>query len=119
MEERRKFVRCPALAEVTYTVLPSTTPQQTFSKDVSGGGSSIVTDKTLSPGTSLQVAMKLPSREQPVNFIGEVVWSQQYEIIDPNVRRKSVETGVRFSEIAPADQEAVEGFVFRHLRSII
>ena len=107
MEERRKFVRCPALAEVTYTVLPSGATQRTVSKDIGGGGVCFFADKALTPGTQLQVAMKAPGWEQPVHFTAEVVWSEPYEVVGKTERQRAVEVGVRFLEIAPQDQEAV------------
>jgi c-di-GMP-binding flagellar brake protein YcgR len=107
MEERRRFVRLETRVDVTYIVLPSGRAQQTASKDISGEGSCFLTEKPLTPGTSLQVALKLPGREHPVNFTGEVVWSQPYEVIGKTDRQHAVETGVRFAEIAPQDQEAV------------
>lgn len=107
MEERRRFVRLDTRLDVTYTVLPSGSPQQTVLKNLGGGGICLFADRVLKPGTCLQVAMKLPGREPPVNFTAEVVWSEPYEVIGRTERRKAVEVGVRFLEIAPQDQEAI------------
>ena len=107
MEERRQFVRLDTRLEIQYSVLPSEAPQAATTKDVGGGGICIFADKDLRPGTRLQVAMKLPGREQPVNFTAEVVWSESYEMIGKTERKRSVEAGVRFIEIAPQDQETV------------
>jgi c-di-GMP-binding flagellar brake protein YcgR len=116
MEERRRFVRVPARAQLTYTVLPDTHSRQTVTKDVSRGGVACATDKPLPPGASLQVAMTLPGRDTPAHFIGEVVWSQTQETITRSSRERYAETGMRFSEIAPLDQDAVETLVARFLR---
>ena len=107
MEERRRFVRLDTRLDVTYTVLPSGATQRTVAKNIGGGGICLFADKVLTPGTQLQVAMKLPGREQPANFTAEVVWSEPYEVIGKTERQRAVEVGVRFLEIAPQDQAAV------------
>ena len=107
MEERRKFVRLDTRLEVTYTVLPSGSAQHTVSKGIGGGGLCFFSDQPLAAGTCLQMAMKLPGREQPVHFTAEVVWSEPYEVIGKTERQRAVEVGVRFLEVAPKDLEAV------------
>ena len=107
MEERRKFVRLDTRLDVNYTVLPAGKPQHTITKGVGGGGVCFFTERVLLPGSRLQVAMKLPHHEHPVNFTAEVIWSEQYEVIGKTERRRAVETGVHFVEIAPKDREAV------------
>ena len=116
MEERRRFVRLDTRLEVNYTVLPSGSPRQTVSKDISGGGICLFADRLLPIGTRLQVGMKLPGREQPVNFTADVVWSEQYEVIGKTQRDRAVEIGVRFVEIAPQDREAVMQHVILSLK---
>ncbi len=107
MEERRKFVRLDTRLDVTYTILPSGTAKETVTKGVGGGGICIFTEQALPAGTRLQVALKLPGLERPVNFIGEIVWSEQYETIGKSERRRSIEAGLRFVEIAPQDRDTV------------
>ena len=107
MEERRTFVRLDTRLEATYAVLPAGQKTGVVTKDIGGGGICLFTDTVLIAGTRLQVAMKLPGSEQAVNFVGEVVWSEAYEVIGKTERRRAVETGLRFVEIAPADQQAV------------
>ena len=107
MEERRQFVRLDTRLEIQYSVLPSEPPKTAVTKDISGNGVCLFADKELAPGTRLQVAMKLPGREIPVNFTAEVMWSEAYEMIGKSQRQRSVEVGVRFVEVSPQDQEAV------------
>ena len=73
MEERRRFVRLDTRLEVTYTVLPSGSPQRVVTRDVGGGGICFFADRVLQPGTRLQISMKLPDREEGVHFTAEVV----------------------------------------------
>ena len=116
MEERRHFVRLDTRLEVTYTVLPATQAQQTVTKGIGGGGICFFSDSELKPGERLQVAIKLPSREQPVNCIAEVVWCEPYEVIGKTGRQRSIEVGVRFLQIAPQDQDAVMQHVILSLK---
>jgi len=107
MEERRRFVRLDTRLEVSYTELPQPAAKRSVTKDISGGGVCLFAEKVIPPGTHLQVSMKLPNREQPVHFTGEVVWSEAYEVIGKTERQRAVEAGIRFVEIAPQDQEAI------------
>lgn len=116
MEERRRFVRLDTRVEVAYTVLPSGTALRAVTKDLGGGGLRFFTEKPLAPGTQLQAAISLPGRDQPVNAIAEVVWSEQHEVIGRTDRQRSVENGARCVEIAPVDQEALAQFVASRLK---
>ncbi len=116
MDERRRFVRLDARLDVVHAVLPSGTMQPTLSKDVSGGGLRLFTDRPLASGTQLQMAIKLPGRETPVNAIGEVVWSEEAHTTGKSERQRSVEIGVRTVEIAPQDHEALTEHVIASLR---
>ena len=107
MEERRRFVRLDTRLEVEYTVLPTGSPRVTVSKDISGGGICLFADRVLPVGTKLQIAMRLPGREQPAHFTAEVMWSEQYEVIGRTQQDKAVEVGVRFVDISPQDREAI------------
>ena len=118
MEERRRLVRLETPVEVSYAVLPEGSKQRTAAKNVSGNGLCLSTEKPLPPGAQLQVGMKLPDREQPVNAVAEAVWSAASEVVDKTGRQRSVETGVRFTEIAPQDRDALAQFVFRTLQLI-
>ena len=116
MEERRQFVRLDTRLETSYTVLPTGTAKTLITKDIGGGGVCLFADKPLSAGTRLQVSMKLPGRDAPVNFTGEVVWSEEYEMIGKTQRQKAVEAGIRFVEISPQDREAVMQHVILSLK---
>ena len=116
MEERRQFVRLDTRLDITYAVLPSGQAQQTVVKNVSGSGVCIFLKQAVPQGSRLQVAMKLPGREQPVNFTAEVVWCERYEMIGQTERQQAVEAGVRFVEISPADREAILQHVILQLQ---
>lgn len=116
MEQRRKFVRLDTRIEVTYTVLPSTHERRTVTKNIGGGGICFFAEEVLAPGTHIRAAMRLPDRQLPVSFTAEVVWSEAYEVVGQTERRKAVEVGVRFLEIAPEDQQAIMQHVVLSLK---
>lgn len=107
MEERRQFVRLDTRLDAKYTILPAGTMSTSVTKDISGGGICLFTDKVMEQGQQLQVSLTLPGREQPVNFTGEVAWCEAYEMIGQSSRQRAVEVGLRFLEISPQDQDAV------------
>ena len=117
MDERRRFVRLDTRLEVSYSVLPSGKMEGASTKDISGSGVCLFTNQVLPAGTHLQVSMKLPDRDKPVNFTAEVVWSEAYEVIGKTERRRAAETGVRFLEVSPQDQDAVMQHVILSLKS--
>ena len=117
MEERRRFVRLDTRANVSFTVLATGASVQAVSKNMGGGGMCFFSDKTLTPGTCLQVSMILPGRDQPVRFTAEVVWSEPYEVIGKTERQRAVEVGVRFLDIAPDDQQKIMQHVVLSLKS--
>ena len=116
MEERRRFVRLDTYLDVTYNVLPGSPAHYSVMKDVGAGGFCLVTENVLKAGTRLQIALKLPEREQPVACLGEVAWSEGYEISTKTGTRRAVETGVRFVEITPEDREALMRHVILKLQ---
>ena len=115
-EERRRFVRLDTRLDASYSVLPSGKMEGSATKDVSGRGLCLFTTQVLASGTRLQVSMKLPDRDRPVNFTAEVIWSERYEMIGKTERRQAVETGVRIVEIAPQDQDTLMQHVILSLQ---
>ncbi len=113
MPERRQFVRVDSRCQVTYTTLAGIR-QGGVTKNISVGGVCFSTAELLTPGTRLQVAMTLPPREQPVRFVGEVAWSEQYQVADGTPGQLPVDVGIRFIEIAQADRDAVTQYVAQH-----
>ncbi len=116
MEERRQFVRLDTRLEVHYTLLPEGRAKRTVTKDISGAGICLFTEEPLPAGTRLQVAMKVPDQETPIHFTAEVVWSESYEMVGKTERRRSVESGIKFVEVAPKDRESVMQHVILSLR---
>lgn len=116
MEEARQHVRSGVRAPVAYAVLPAGTAQECQSRDVSVTGMRLAMEQVLPAGTQLQLAVALPGVEEPVNAIAEVVWSREERITGKSGQQTSVHAGVRFTEIAPKDQELISGVVAHQLR---
>lgn len=116
MQERRQFVRLDMRVEVTYTVLPATQGTRSVTKNIGGGGICFYADEVVPPGTLVQVVMRIPDRELPVTFTGEVIWSERYEVISKGVHRRAGEVGVQFVNIDEEDQQALVEHVLSSLQ---
>ena len=116
MEEPRRYVRLPIRTEVAYVVLPSGTTLETQTRDISSTGMRLVLDHALAPGTQLQVAVALPGVENPVNAIAEVVWSQEEHMSGKAEQHRSVQVGIRCTEISPQDQQVLNEAIAQQLR---
>ena len=104
--------------DVAYTLLPAGVAQRTTARDISAGGLRLFMDHPLALGAQLQVALRLPGREQPVNAIAEIVWSEESETTSGGAGpQRSVEVGVRCLEISPQDQNAITQFIEASLHS--
>ncbi len=116
MEEHRQFVRLDTRLQVSYSLVPSEGSQETVTRNISSGGICLFTDSVLSPDTRLQITIHLPNRKQPVQAMGEVVWSEPYEVVSKAGRFPAIESGVRFLNIAPDDFEAIKQHVILSLQ---
>ena len=118
MEERRRMVRLRTAADVTYTRLPDGVPQPGRTGDVSLGGCCLSTEAAAPIGAQFQISLRVPGREQPVNAVADVAWSQAYQVTEKSSQRRAADVGLRFVEIAPTDFEALEKFVAGSLRAL-
>ena len=111
LEERRTGVRLRAHLPLRYTVLPSGTARDAVTRDVGRGGVGFFVTHALPVGTTLQLAVTLPDRDEPVHALADVVWSHAYTVIEKTDRRSAVELGVRFTEVAPRDAARLETYI--------
>jgi c-di-GMP-binding flagellar brake protein YcgR len=117
MKERRQFVRLDARLPITYRLLPSSDLQASSTKDIGGGGIRLSVSEPLTPGTPLEVTIKLPNREESITVTGVVVWCEQSDVVDKTQQARSVEAGVKFVYMNPEDQQAIMQHVSAHLQS--
>ncbi|MBI3185250.1 MAG: TIGR02266 family protein [Myxococcales bacterium] len=72
--ELRQFPRAPIELKVDYKKMNSFFAD--YTKNISKGGTFIKTKKPLPIGTRFLFKLTVPSREQPFELLGEVVWSK-------------------------------------------
>ena len=98
----RRFVRVDVKLPVTYRSPSSTEAKPSITRDVGGAGICLLANEEFPKGTRLDVEFRLPSVEDSIRFIGEVVWC------GPNPKRpRSFFVGLSFVTIKPEDHQAV------------
>lgn len=103
-EERRDAVRS-GMALVTFLkFLDSGKVQRALTRNISGVGICVVAEGVFQPGLQLGVEIKMPDRDVPIGFTGEVVWSQPVEESRKSYEQPKAEVGLKFVTIAPKDQ---------------
>ena len=110
------FVRLATRSPVAYTVLHQEAAISSMSSNLSGGGVSFVTHEAIPAGTRLKVAVGVPGRDRPVEFVAEVVWSQAVMTRSPSSDEQTAEVGVRYIQISPDDQELIMRYVSGGMR---
>jgi len=116
--ERRSFFRMDCELPVRYYVMDNDDESEEkpfiecYTKDISGGGICIITDKFHEKGTKIKAYIKL---EQEICFIGTVVRSRQIR----ERGRTRYETGVEYKQIENRNREKIIGFIFETQRERI
>jgi c-di-GMP-binding flagellar brake protein YcgR len=108
--EKRKYIRLKAPIGVTYGLVKKSKRQRshlTFLKDIGGGGIRIMAKEELRPGDLLEVEIQIPLLEDPIHAVGEVVWYEQFNDRDRQIR----EAGVRLMDIEPTDLHQILEYV--------
>lgn len=78
-----------------------------FIENMSAGGVFVATHAVKPVGEHLEITIHLPDTEEPVRAVGEVRWVREYSEtsdVPPGM-------GVRFVELSPGSQEAIERFL--------
>lgn len=104
-EERRQFVRLSARLKTSCQVLGAEHSLSTLTKNISAGGMSLFTKARQAPGTVLGLEVYFPGRAAPIRFTARVMWSGELISGGPGPGGATYETGVRFLDIAPEDQD--------------
>ena len=98
----RRFLRVDVKLPVTYRSPSSTEAKPSITRDVGGAGVCLLANEEFPKGTRLDVELGMPSVEEPIRFVGEVVWC------GPNPKRpRSFFVGLSFVTIKPEDHQAV------------
>ncbi|MFH1771803.1 MAG: PilZ domain-containing protein [Candidatus Omnitrophota bacterium] len=79
--------------------------QEITTKDVSGGGMRITSERLLDKGSKIKAQLNFPHQPKPVHLISEVVWCKKKKM------RKKIyyEAGIKHIRVAPCDRQR---FVF-------
>lgn len=117
-EEQRKFVRLDTTVPVAYRVVSSTaTARPTTTKNLSAGGICLFVNEPLSSGATLDIEIALPGRAAPLRLTGEVVWCETYELLGATDQVCNIQVGVKFVDIHPDDQDAIQRYMILRLPS--
>ena len=102
MKERRKFVRVPEQAEISFKVLPNPKTAMFLTRDISQGGIRFYVEEYVSEGSFIE--MRLTIKEIPFSFkaVAKIKW------VKKEAHENRYEIGVEFVNIS---QEAVEHLI--------
>lgn len=112
--ERRSFYRMECRLEVQYRVFEDLLPDNvmygdfitSYTRDISGGGICLLTDKKLDNGLYVEALLKISKR---IRFVGIVVRSQEIKL-----RGKIMyETGIEFVRIENKAREQIISYIFK------
>ena len=93
--DRRAYVRLSIILEVDYKLKQRQTPlTHSLTKDISPDGIRLVAPEDLTPGTILELTMKVKGDDETCKAVGEVVWDKPSED-----KPGYYEIGIKFTEI--------------------
>lgn len=84
--ERRKFIRVPLHAEISYRILPQTKVKRFLTRDISQGGVRFFVEEFIPKGSYLEITLKLEGVSLvfeacvKVQWISEQTRSERYEV---------------------------------------
>jgi type IV pilus assembly protein PilZ len=107
-DEKRENERSQVTLKVDYKRL--NTFFADYTRNISKGGTFIKTGKPLPIGTEFMFVLSLPSREEQLHLLGEVVWTvEESDATD----QKPAGMGIRFKFRGEAERNAVHAWVER------
>ena len=106
-EEQRRFIRVTNRLPSMFKIITTGKVRRALTKDISAGGVCFITEELLEPGTALEVELKLPDRDAPIKFLGEVAWSRPIGPAPKSYQNPTAETGIKFVSIDPKDRALI------------
>lgn len=101
--DRRKAQRLDMPMRIQYKLMSrKKTLQETFCRDLSGGGVRLTLDHSLKKGSKLITHLYFPEESSPVTAITSVVWCKK--IMREN-KKPVFDTGMKYIKIIPKDRE--------------
>ena len=105
--DRRQYPRFPMRLLLSYRIANTTKLGKSLTRDIGGVGVRFIAEHPLEVGTQLEVVLRLLSREEPIRFVGRVIWSKPRGQKDKAIAGQEAEVGVEFMQIDPKDRALV------------
>ncbi len=102
--DRRRAPRVELRWTLLYRIGDTQRTGMSLVKNFSAEGMRFVAEHPLEPGAQLDVTMSLPDRDEPIRFVGEVVWSLATQGTDRALPHGAHEVGIRFTRIDPKER---------------
>ena len=106
-KEHRQFIRIREYLLTLVRFAKTGNVYRALTKDIGGNGLRLLTEELIDAGAPVEVEIKLPDREEPIRFTGEVVWSKLVEKEQRSYKNPKAETGVKFLQIDPGDRTII------------
>ena len=116
--ERRRYVRCPVEAKVTFQFTEKGQEQPSFgtvkaiSKDLSVEGICFISNKQVPPSSRLKLEIVLSPDQQPVKLEGDVKWSRP---VSPQKGQELFSTGVRLFTVGSEDDSRFVQYICKKM----
>ena len=102
---RRGFLRLKTRVNLVYGVLGTKQSGIALTDDLSESGVRFVAEHVLEKGSPLQLSLRLPDRQAPVQVMGIVTWAVSRTSTDKLRPGKVSEVGVQFVEMSVEDRQ--------------
>jgi c-di-GMP-binding flagellar brake protein YcgR len=115
LDERRKFVRLNAMADVIYRKR-DVSEQETLSlsRNIGEGGICLIAYDDLKKADVLDLQIYLPDDPKHIPAVGRVAWVNEFVVGDASGGRR-LDVGIEFLEIKEEDRGRIEKYVFTHI----
>lgn len=108
--ENRRFIRLREQLVVTFQLSTWKEPRRSLTLNISGGGLAFVADHPLREKTIFSRTLKLPDREKPISFEGEVIWSRDSHTGVREYELPKTQLGIQFVKIEEKDRKLIDVF---------
>ena len=109
--EQRRQIRVKLRLTVFMKLVSTGKVLRVLTKDISGGGMSLVAEGVFEPGTKLELEITLPDRKTPILCGAEVVWSKPTGHPRKSYEVTTSEAGVKFVSIDPKEESQLMQYV--------
>ncbi len=97
MINRRRYVRVPDRAQISYEVIPSSKIETYVTKNISQSGIKLLVHNHIPKGSHLKIRLILPAIPFSFETVVKVVWITAL----PSYKKEEYEVGVSFIDIPP------------------